>query len=228
LRSGRGVEVSRRLVGEHHVGTPGDGAGDGNPLALAPGQLTGPVPEPVAEPDPVKRRDRGGTTVAGPHAPAEQADRHRLHRVQLVEQVELLEDETAAARAQAGQFRVGQPGPLLAADPDAAAGWPFERSRHVQQRRLARPRGSDHRRLLGGTDRQAYRGERLHRRRARIRLEDVMHFEHCSHDDGTSTSMPTVIAAPDTWTRVSEKRPVRTGMSWRVAWEPLPRVTSTA
>src|SRR5262249_40157592 len=121
-----------------------------------------------------------------------------------------------------------QPGHLLAADPDAAAGWPFERSRHVQQRRLARPRGSDHRRLISGTDRQAYRGERFHRRRARIRLEDVTHLKQRGHDDGTSTSRPAVIAAPDPWPRVAENGPVRRGTSWRVTWEPLPRVTSTA
>src|SRR5262249_51553332 len=136
-----------------------------------------------------------------------------------------------------GQLRVGQPGHLLAADPDAAAGRPFERPRHVQQRRLARARGSNHRCSLGGTDRQAYRGERFHRRRAGILLEDATHFKQhgwfvqtrrIGHDDGTSTSRPAVIAAPDTWTRVSENSPVRTGTSWRVAWEPLPPATSTA
>ena len=66
-RPGGGVEVAGGLVGHHQRGPAGQGPGDGGALLLAAGQLVGPVPEPVAEPDPLERRLRpaGGARRAG-------------------------------------------------------------------------------------------------------------------------------------------------------------------
>ena len=146
----RGSRSARRRT--PRPGWPIDGPGDGHPLALAAGQLAGTVAEPAAEPDPVERGDRGGPPPPGRHAPVEQAERHVLHRVQVVEQVELLEDEAEPAGAEPGQRGVGEPGDLLAADPDAAAGRPFQRARHVQQRGLARAGRADDRDPFAGPD----------------------------------------------------------------------------
>ena len=83
----------------------------------------------------------------------EQAERHVLHRVQVVEQVELLEDEAETAGAQPGHGGVGKAGDLLAADPHAAPRRPFQRARDVQQRCLARAGRPDDRGSLAGAGR---------------------------------------------------------------------------
>ena len=54
LGAGLGVEVARRLVGEDDVGLAGQGAGDGDTLLLAAGQLARAVLQAVVQPD---RRD---------------------------------------------------------------------------------------------------------------------------------------------------------------------------
>ena len=57
IRGRRGVQVAGRLVGEQQVGLGDQGPGDRDPLLLAAGQLARPVLDPVAEANPVQRRD---------------------------------------------------------------------------------------------------------------------------------------------------------------------------
>ena len=142
LRAGRGVEVSGRLIGQDHVRAPGDSPGDRHPLALATRQLGGPVREPAGPARPGPGRDRRGPPVACPRAPVEQAERHVLHRVEMVEQVELLEDEAKAARADPGQLSVGQrwipPAPPIVTLPRVGRS---SVPRHVQDVVLPEPEG---------------------------------------------------------------------------------------
>ncbi len=51
LTGGDAVEVSGRLVGEQDRRLVHEGAGDGDPLALAAGELVRPVPGPVSQAD---------------------------------------------------------------------------------------------------------------------------------------------------------------------------------
>ena len=51
LGAGAGVEVAGRLVGEHDVGPGVEGAGDGDALLLAAGQLARAVAQAVGEAD---------------------------------------------------------------------------------------------------------------------------------------------------------------------------------
>ena len=53
------VERARRLVGEEEVALPDDGAGDGDPLALAAGELVGVVVGPIREPELVEGGEPG-------------------------------------------------------------------------------------------------------------------------------------------------------------------------
>src|SRR5271169_3460844 len=55
-RAGRGVQVAGGLVGHDQGGPAGQGPGDGGALLLATGKLIRPVPDAVAEPDPLDGR----------------------------------------------------------------------------------------------------------------------------------------------------------------------------
>jgi hypothetical protein len=55
-----GVEVGGGFVGEQDGGVVGEGAGDGDALFLAAGELVGPEAEPVPEPDAAEEVDGAG------------------------------------------------------------------------------------------------------------------------------------------------------------------------
>jgi hypothetical protein len=92
----------------------------------------------------------------------EQAKRDVLHRVEVVEQMERLEDEAEAARPDPGQLGVGQARYLFPGDGDGAARRALQRARHVQQGRLARARRAEERDPLGGRDPEGDGRERAH------------------------------------------------------------------
>ena len=64
--AGGRVEVPGRLVGEEELGAIDEGAGDGDPLLLAPGQLGREVVAAAGEPDAREQvlRPRGGVALA--------------------------------------------------------------------------------------------------------------------------------------------------------------------
>src|SRR5690606_10820122 len=64
---GAGVEGAGGFVREHHVGGGDQGAGDRHALLLAAGQLGGPAPRLVGEPD---LREHLGRAAAGNVAPS--------------------------------------------------------------------------------------------------------------------------------------------------------------
>ena len=145
----RAVEVAGRLVGQHDRRLADERAGDRHALALAAGELAGPVPQPVAEarparaPPPPRRRRSRERRRRG-----RAARRRRCRRaVSAVEQVELLEHEADRPGPQRRQLAVGQRRRRRApASADRARRRPVERADHVQQRRLARARRADDRR----------------------------------------------------------------------------------
>ena len=65
--AGGAVEVAGRLVGQQQAGCRGEGAGQGDPLLLAAGELAGQVGQPVTQPD---RAQIGLGAVGGIGAPA--------------------------------------------------------------------------------------------------------------------------------------------------------------
>ena len=137
------VAVSRLPVGSSAsstAGLPGHGAGDGDPLPLAPGQLGRPVGEPVPEPHPLQRPDgRRRRRQPGAAAPVEQPERYIVYRVDGVEQVELLEHEAEPVPADRRQPASGQGSHVpRAGDPDRTAGGPFQGAEDVQQGGFAR------------------------------------------------------------------------------------------
>jgi hypothetical protein len=81
--------------------------GDGDPLALAAGQLASLVLGAVREADHVQRVPRAATPLCRGHAAVQQAGRDVLHRGQGLDQEELLEDHADAVGAQPGQRAIG-------------------------------------------------------------------------------------------------------------------------
>src|SRR5580692_185499 len=236
-RAGGGVQVPGRLVGHDQGGPPGQGPGDGGTLLLAARQLVRPVVKAVAHPDPFEGRLCQPAALGGPPAPVEQAVGDVVEHGQAVEQEELLEDEAEAPGTQARQLRVRHGRGVLPGDPDPAACRPFEGAHHVQQGALARPGRADDGDQLALVDPQADASQGHDRRVARILLHHVGQLkdthrtgirpgrdrDRLGHGDGTSTSVPTVIPDPLTWTSVSLYRPVLTPVRWLV----LPVTTST-
>ena len=130
-------------------------AGDRDPLPLAAGELVRPVPEPVAEPDPVQRGLGAPPALLLRHAGVEQPVGHVVHRVTPGGQVELLEDEADPAGPQRGQLPVGERRDVVPVDPDAARGRPVQRADQVQHGGLAGAGRADDRDQLAVADPQA-------------------------------------------------------------------------
>jgi hypothetical protein len=76
----------------------------------------------VPKADPVQRAAGGQPPPAHGAAAVQQAERDVVHRVQVIEQEELLEHEPQPVPAHRGQLGVGQRGHLAPGDPDHAAG----------------------------------------------------------------------------------------------------------
>src|SRR5580692_6757478 len=137
-RAGRAVQVAGGLVGHDQCGPAGQGPGDGGALLLAAGQLVGPVPSAMAEPDPLDGRLGQPAAFGGPPAPVQQAAGDIVEHAEAVEEEELLEHEAEAPGPQARQLRVGHGRGVLPGDADHPAGGPLQGAHHVQQGALAR------------------------------------------------------------------------------------------
>ena len=122
------------------------------------------MPEPVPEADPLQGFLGGQPPLAGAAAAVEQAERHVAHRIEMVEEEELLEDEAEAVPAQRGQLSVGQAGHVLSGHPGHPGARSFQRPEDVQQGGLARAGRPEHGQPLPRADPQVHPGQRGHRR----------------------------------------------------------------
>ena len=93
FRAGLGVEVAGRLVGQQDGRPVHQRAGDGDALALAAGQLVGPVMDPVGQADVAQGLQRHLPPFLGGHAGVDQGQLDVAQRVGARQQVEGLEDE---------------------------------------------------------------------------------------------------------------------------------------
>ena len=100
------VEVACRLVGEDQIGPGRQGAGDGDALLLATGELARAMGQAVAEADGLD--DRAQPRSVGAAAGQGQQERDVLLGVERRQQVVGLEHEPDPLPAEAGQLAVGQ------------------------------------------------------------------------------------------------------------------------
>ena len=121
-----------------------DGAGDGDPLPFAAGQLVGTVVEPMAEPDPVQRGRGQPAPLPARHPGVQQPVGHVVQGGHAAGQMELLEHEPDGGGPQRGQLAIGQPGHIVAGDQHGAGGRPVEGPDEIEQSGLTRTGWPDH------------------------------------------------------------------------------------
>jgi hypothetical protein len=133
--AGHGVEGAERLVHEQHVGVLGEGAGQGDPLAHAAGQLVGPLAPEGLEVDGAEQRLHPRLALGPGHATELERELHVRPDREPREQGGVLEHEGGPA------LGVGTTG-----------GRRVEPGDEVEQRALAAPRGADHAHELAAGD----------------------------------------------------------------------------
>ena len=165
-----GVERAGGLVGQEQLAVAHDGAGDGDPLALATRQLVGVVRRPVGQPEVLERLERRRLGLAGRDAVELEGQGHVLHRAEPGQQVVVLEDVADGLAAQARLAVAGQRRQRRAADVDLTARGVLEAAGDGQQRALARAAGAHDGHQRPGVDGEIdASGGRAPRRRPRRR-----------------------------------------------------------
>ena len=137
LVAGLGVEVSGGLVGEDDGGVVDEGAGDGDALALAAGELVGLVHHAGAEVDALEHGLGAGDALGGGGAVVDEGQLDVVQRGGAGEQVEGLEDEADLLVADAGELVVVELGDVVAVEPVLALGGRVEAADEVHQRGFA-------------------------------------------------------------------------------------------
>src|SRR6185312_905708 len=114
--SGSCIEIARRLIREQHRGMHHEGARNRHTLLLASGELTGIVRSARLEPDACERLEGGPSRIAA--AGELERKHHVLERRKRWDEMEGLEHEADALRAQARPSDLIEPGEVLAREPD--------------------------------------------------------------------------------------------------------------
>src|SRR5271155_3157675 len=147
LVAGLGVEVAGGLVGEDDGGAIDEGAGDGNTLLFAAGELIGAVIEAALDAEDVGEMVKE-LAVEGLRAVAAEVgdvvgDLDVAERGERGQQVEALEDEADAGATHFGAVGVGELGEVGAFDGDGSGAGSGEAAENVEEGRLAGAGGSD-------------------------------------------------------------------------------------
>ena len=150
--AGRLVEIAGRLVGDDDRGAMHQGAGDGDALLFATGELRGVVIEPVGEAD-------GGELGAGAGEGVGAAGEFErggdvLERRHVGDEMERLEDDADGLAAKAGEAIGVETGEVDPGDRDPAAVGALQAAGDHQRGRLAGAGGADDADPLAGGDGQ--------------------------------------------------------------------------
>ena len=151
-----GVEVAGGFVGEDDGGTVDEGAGDGDSLLLAAGELVGAVVESALDAEHVGEVIQEGLVEFSPGGRAESGDVvgdfNVAHGREGGEKVEALEDEADLGAAHSGALGVGEFGEVCAVDEDRAGGGVGEAAEDVEEGGLSGAGGADNGDELAGSD----------------------------------------------------------------------------
>ena len=118
----------------------------------------------MAHPDPLERRRARSRRPVAVAARVDLREHHVLERGSVAEQVEGLEHEADAARAQGGALLVAEAAGVDAVDAVGARRRPVEAAEDVQERGLARARRPDDRQPVAAVDGQVDAAQGLHGR----------------------------------------------------------------
>jgi len=125
------VEVPSRLIREQPFRAVDEGAGDGDPLLLATGQLRRQRVRLIAQSDFFQQFERPFLPVIIDF-PSEQRCHDVLECRQCRDQVELLEDETDVVEAEVGELFCGQGRDRFAVEQERAIGRTIERTNQAE------------------------------------------------------------------------------------------------
>ena len=226
--AGGAVEVAGGFVGQHDRRPADQGAGDGDPLPLAAGQLGGSGARAGRPGRPGGSGFGGlGAALGDADAGVEQAVGDVVQHGGVFGEEELLEHEPDAGGAQRGQLPVGQVRHVQPGDVDAAGGGPVQGTQHLQQGGLTGPGRADDGDQLTRIDGETHAAQRDHGRLARVAPGHLLDLQHRAHEAGTTTCCPAARPDPVTCTSpvASSNSPACTGTRWRV---PSGSATSTA
>src|SRR5262249_22629844 len=128
------VEVAGRLIGKQQPRAIDKGAGDGNTLLLAAGQLAGQVFQAMPQADRIERLLCGPASLA-PGSPAEYQRQLNVRPCgPRGDEVERLEDHADDSQAVGGEPVAAQLSKVVVLDLDAAGGRAVEAAEEIKQR----------------------------------------------------------------------------------------------
>ena len=189
--SALGVERAGRLVGQQQGGLVGQGAGDGEPLALAAGQHAGDGRGLVADAEQVEQVPGPGLRHLALAARDDRGQGHVLQHGHALEQVEELEDQAHVAAAHPGQVVLAPPGHQLAGDLDLALVRRVQPGHQVQQRGLAAAGRAHQGDEVARLDGQVHPPQRPDRRV--LGLEGLAHAAHDQRGTVLAHHSPTLL-----------------------------------
>ena len=138
LLRGLAVEGAGRFVGEDYLRPVDEGACDGYPLLLAAGHLVGHVCAPLPDAQFVEQFECDGVAFAPRDSLVVEGQRHVLHGILVVDEIERLEDEAYHAVPRSGGLRFVESPDEPAVEVVFAFVVVVEDAHDVQQSRFAR------------------------------------------------------------------------------------------
>ena len=176
-----GIEVAGGLVGEDQRRVAGNGAGDGDALLLAAGELRGHVLHAGGEPDQLQGLGDALVALRRLHAPIAQRDIDIVVDVEVGYEVEALEDEADLLVAHARARIVREAGHVLAVELVSAGVEGLEEAGDVEEGRLAGAGRPAHGDELAGFHLQREVAQRVRLDEVgAIDLTDILHLQHGS------------------------------------------------
>ena len=221
--AGLGVEVSGGLVGEEEGGIVDEGAGDGDALAFAAGELGGTVLEAMGKAEGFEERECFGFSRAGaneglPDGGFNHGGEERVfENIEFREQVVKLEDKTDVEIPQLVAFPEMHAGDALAAEEDVAHVGSFEGTGDVEQGGFSGARRAHDGDELAVVDLHIDAAENVHGFRPHgVGLVDVLEFQQRRLATHTAPPSPD-LRDPQRWR--GWRRPTRR-RSWPAGSKP--------
>ena len=215
------VEGAGRFVGQQDLGFGHQSSSQRHPLLFATRQLHRPMIVAMGQTHPGEGSERSFTAFGRFHPSVQKRGLHVAERVEVRDEMELLEHETDTASADLRARGIGEGRDVDPVDHDASVGRGVETAEQTEQGRLPGTGGTDDRREVTRHDRDRHVVESFHQRVSGSvgPAHPGQLHERSRHDEATrpSVSMSTTTnsspESPDTISTHSRStRPMVTGV----------------